>query len=279
MNRLKRGNNSHGLATRLGKRTAFTLVELLVVIAIIAILAAMLLPSLNRAKAQAKRIACTNNERQMGLALHMYLIQFQRFPYYRASYVPSSAAWTDLLEPCYPSHRPYVDGTLEHSPTNNTYQCPAFDFTHWVSPWRWGNDVWNSSYAYNRSGVDVANGPYGDGSNFLGLGNNWSTVAMTPAVPESAVKVPSEMFAFADARVPMDIGGGWFGDDWMRCCNNPSFKVEIKTPRHGNGYNVVSCDGHVELVPRQVFLRPERSAVRWNNDHNPHPELWSASSP
>jgi prepilin-type N-terminal cleavage/methylation domain-containing protein len=103
------------------RRNGFTLIELLVVIAIIAILAAILFPVFAQAREKARQTQCLSNMRQMGLAVQMYLQDFdERFPL--DSHTGSGASWTWLF-------------TLEpYTKTRLLYRCPSDPSTNWERP-------------------------------------------------------------------------------------------------------------------------------------------------
>lgn len=121
------------------KRTAFTLVELLVVIAIIGILVGLLLPAVQAAREAARRMSCSNNMKQHGLALHNYHDTFRVFPYgwdkrgtvWNAHILPqieqSAIYQTLVFQESGPGNWAYDGGRNEAAAGTliPTYRCPS----------------------------------------------------------------------------------------------------------------------------------------------------------
>ncbi len=154
------------------RNSAFTLIELLVVIAIIAILAALLLPALAKAKEKAIRLTCLNNEKQLDLSLHMYCDDNNdNLPILTAN---SGAAWA------WDMPAPVTQAMLNSGCEKKTFYCPSTaprfsdeeNFLDQDSLWNFGT---NTGHPFNIVGYSFAftGDPPGKSSNtsFLALAN------------------------------------------------------------------------------------------------------------
>lgn len=263
---------------------AFTLVELLVVVGIIAVLIAILMPALSRARQNAVRIKCQANLRSLGQAMTMYVQQYGVYPC--CTHVRAQAiVWTVRL-------RPYAGGERE------VFYCPAQD-----ERCRWKTDYPASvpratalasscgyepgeplllypgsffSYGYNFGGASskiwgniglVTDGTHRglgfqadtDVANILGAGH----------IAANRVKAPSEMIAIADT----------IADGLADCAVSPipDAKAFMWPARvHSGGANVLFCDGHVQwYLQKDItftdWADPRSLQIRrmWNNNHEP----------
>jgi prepilin-type N-terminal cleavage/methylation domain-containing protein/prepilin-type processing-associated H-X9-DG protein len=265
---------------RCEERSAFTLIELLVVIAIIAILAALLLPSLARAKATAKRISCANNLHQISTAVWMYAEESRRYPPFDnpnfmspnfENYEQSRARHWDAMV------LPYLSGNTA------TFLCPGQTGTNSSVAANWDptknlnepqSTLPNLSYMVNCIGVGfiAADGPI-DELRVLGL-NTLQGQRYVGQLASSTV-APADMIAVADYDFYTPYPMGF----------NLLFTFSLTGKRHNGGAVAGFCDTHVEyatmnrwgaptLDTRYKALEPRDASkrVRWNNDHLPHLE-------
>jgi prepilin-type N-terminal cleavage/methylation domain-containing protein/prepilin-type processing-associated H-X9-DG protein len=258
------------------REAAFTLIELMVVIAIIGILAALLLTALSTAKSHALSTACKNHLRQMGLALQMYVHDYNRYPYLRSLPEPGDAPpveaqnnrwwWAKLL--------PYYAVKW----TEEKYHCPGYKGV--ITGIGNGHDPLGS-YAYNSRGVRPPFSAFPDLD--LGLGPTLyvSFPGSRPATSEPQIRVPSEMLAIGESRfVSAQVNGVPGGHCDMTCgllswsSGRSPREYAFDPGRHQKNYNQLFCDGHVAAINPWTLFNPTNNAAMWNYDHEPHPEQW-----
>jgi prepilin-type N-terminal cleavage/methylation domain-containing protein/prepilin-type processing-associated H-X9-DG protein len=272
------GENPRDMKTKRG----FTLIELLVVIAIIAVLAAMLLPALAKAKERANRTSCLSNLRQWGIALNMYVDDYsQIFPDFSignntpgapTGYDQDNIYWADLASfhadgygdsAWFNALPPYVSQNAlwqyAANPTNfvngrNVFNCPSAQFLPTeVAPL---NRV---AFCY--------------GINFKGTNG---LVPVGPIFKATVVSHPSAFVFFSDVRANSGETP-FYGAKPLNDLGAPRGSLNHLSSRHTAGANLTFLDGHSAYFTYSYMAYqkgtkigdPADADINWSYDGSP----------